>query len=109
MPDLTGNKQGRWQKVTSGNPLAEDFIQHGAAVIEWVRRERPQDYLKVAVSLTPKQTETEERQGRPLEEYTDDELIDIMANGLEEAVEQVLAARGYDRLTQEERQQLANL
>ena len=56
-----------------------------------------------------KQTETEERQGRPLEEYTDDELIDIMANGLEEAVEQVLAARGYDRLTQEERQQLANL
>jgi hypothetical protein len=39
--------------------FAEDFEQHGTAVIGRVRSERPQDYLKVAASLMPKQVALE--------------------------------------------------
>jgi hypothetical protein len=52
------------------NAFARDFEQHGAAVIEKVRNERPQDYLKVAASLLSKQIETETRRARPLAELS---------------------------------------
>jgi Family of unknown function (DUF5681) len=76
--DTTGGKQqiGRpFKPGQSGNPagrpkgsrnklseafikaLADDFSEHGVAVIQQVRSERPQDYLKIVAALQPKQVE----------------------------------------------------
>jgi len=53
--------------------FAQDFERYGAGVIEKVREQRPHDYLKVAVSLLPKQMEIE-MDTRPAEELSDEEL-----------------------------------
>jgi hypothetical protein len=70
-PDIRKDKQGisRFKSGQSGNPsgrpkgsrnklseafikaLAEDFSEHGEAVIKMVRTERPQDYLKIVAAL----------------------------------------------------------
>lgn len=58
-----GNKLGRGRIKGSRNKIAEsflsalhaDFEEHGPAVIEKVREERPQDYLKVVASILPKE------------------------------------------------------
>lgn len=52
--------------------LAEDFREHGAAVIEQVRRERPHHYLSVVASLCPRQLSVEKVS--PLGELSDAEL-----------------------------------
>jgi hypothetical protein len=87
-------------------PLLEISEQHGAAIIEKVRKERPQDYVKVAASLLPKQMETETRRTRPLSELSDAELLSLVADGTEEMVEAILVSRGHAPLTMAERQQL---
>jgi hypothetical protein len=51
--------------------LHEDFAQHGAEVIERVRKNKPEVYLASVVSLLPKRTEKIES---PLVDITDDEL-----------------------------------
>jgi len=122
--DKTEKKQGQWQPGQSGNPagrpkgsrnrhsenflnaFARDFEQHGAAVIEKVRKERPQDYLKVAASLLPKQMENETRRTRPLSELTDAELLALVLDGTEVLVEAILVSRGHAPLTIAERQQV---
>jgi hypothetical protein len=86
--------------------FAQDFEQHGAGVIETIRKEQPQDYLKVAASLLPKQMEIERSRTRPLSELSDAELLDIVADGIEVAVETILISRGYAPLTAAEREQL---
>src|SRR6476659_1067039 len=70
-PNNTEKQQGRWITGQSGNPsgrprgsrnklsedflnaFAQDFERHGAVVIDNVRGERPQDYLRIAASLFP--------------------------------------------------------
>lgn len=62
-PGQSGNPLGR--KKGSRNKLGEafiealhdDFNEHGKQVIETVRLEKPQDYLKVIASILPKQLE----------------------------------------------------
>ena len=60
-PGRSGNPGGRPKSARNNhsenfiNAFAQDFEQHGAAVIEKVRTERPHDYLKVAAALLPKQ------------------------------------------------------
>jgi hypothetical protein len=114
MPETTDKKRDtRFKPGQSGNPagrpkgsrnrhsenflnaFAQDFEQHGAAVSERVRKERPQDYLKVAASLLPKQMETETRRTRPLSELGDGELIELLAGDIEMVVERVLISRGH--------------
>jgi hypothetical protein len=123
-PDKTGEQQGCWQPGQSGNPagrpkgsrnklseeflraFAQDFEQHGATVIETVRQERPQDYLRVAASLMPKQMEIETHRPRGLSEYSDEELTEMLANGLESTIERILVARGHAALMPVEREQI---
>jgi len=52
--------------------IAEDFENHGAAVIERVRQERPTDYLKVVASLLPKDVNIT---ARSLDDLTNDQLM----------------------------------
>ena len=124
-PDKTGKQQGCWQPGQSGNPegrpkgsrnklseeflraFAQDFEQHGAAVIETVRQERPQDYLKVAASLMPKQMEIEMPRPRGLSEYSDKELTGMLADGLESTIDRILVARGHAALMPVEREQIS--
>jgi len=127
MPETTDKKRDtRFKPGQSGNPagrpkgsrnrhsenflnaFAQDFEQHGAAVSERVRKERPQDYLKVAASLLSKQMETETRRTRPLSELGDGELIELLAGDIEMVVERVLISRGHAPLKIAERQQLQN-
>lgn len=88
------------------NAFARDFEQHGAAVIETVRKERPQDYLKVAASLLPKQMHTETRRTGSLSELSDAELIDLVLDDTDVMVEAILVSRGHAPLTIVERQRL---
>ena len=88
------------------NAFAQDFEQHGATVIEKVRKERPQDYLKVAAVLLPKQMEIETARTRPLSELTDAELMSSMLDGsIDLIVESILIFRGHAPLTSAQRQQ----
>ena len=77
----------------------ENFINAFAAlcyVIEQVRKERPQDYLKVAAVLLPKQMEIETARTRPLSELTDAELMSSMLDGsIDLIVESILISRGH--------------
>jgi hypothetical protein len=60
---LTGNNGGPGRPRGSRNKLGEEFClaiyedwrEHGPAVIEAVRIERPWDYLKVVAALVPRQ------------------------------------------------------
>jgi hypothetical protein len=124
--DKTEKKQGQWQPGQSGNPagrpkgsrnrhsenflnaFARDFEQHGAAVIEKVRKERPQDYLKVAAALLPKQMEIETNRTRPLE-LTDAELMELMLESTEAVVDAILLSRGHAALTVAKRHEVQQL
>jgi hypothetical protein len=89
------------------NAFAQDFEQHGAAVIEKVRKDRPQDYLKVAAALLPKQMEVKTAGTGSMSELSDAELMNILLHGsIDEIVEAVLVYRGHARLTSVQRQQL---
>jgi hypothetical protein len=56
--------------------LAEDFEKHGAAVIEKVRTDKPDVYLKVIAGLLPKDVNLNVK---PLDELTDDQLLARLA------------------------------
>jgi hypothetical protein len=93
--------------------FTQDFERHGAAVIEKVREERPQDYLRVAASLLPKQMDIGTNQSRPVPELTDAELNEEIArikeirdNGIEATIEKILVARGHAAPTPAEREQI---
>ena len=63
----------------SRNKLGEQFVadlyadwqKHGFEVLEKVRENRPDAYMKVIASILPKQVEVSER---PLDEFSDDDL-----------------------------------
>jgi hypothetical protein len=55
--------------------LGADFSEHGAAVIEEVRKTKPHVYLQVVASLLPRQVQMEKLS--PLGELSDEELAQI--------------------------------
>jgi hypothetical protein len=57
--------------------LCEDFKQHGTAVIEKVRDEKPADYLRVIASVIPKDITV--NSDDPYGDMTDEELRDTLA------------------------------
>jgi hypothetical protein len=52
--------------------LGTDFAEHGAAVIEEVRKTKPHEYLQVVASLLPRQVQMEKL--TPFADLTDEEL-----------------------------------
>lgn len=93
-PENTGPKQTQFKPGQSGNPLGrpkgsrnklgeafieamhDDFEQHGKEVIEVVRAEKPDQYLKVIASILPKELHVTDT---TLDGMSDDELIEFLA------------------------------
>ena len=73
--------------------LSEDFEKHGAAVIEKVRTDKPDVYLKVIAGLLPKDVNLNVK---PLDELTDDQLLARLAQ-LTEMAKPLLAKLEADR------------
>ena len=77
-----GRPRGSRNKLSDAflQALADDFEAHGKGVVEKVRTERPQDYLKIVASVMPKRMEVEDV-GPPLRaaDLSDDELAAIIA------------------------------
>lgn len=76
-PGKSANPKGR--PKGSRNKLGEqflsalcaDFEEHGVSVIQKVREDKPDQYLKVVASILPKHLHIE---SSPLEDLSDDEL-----------------------------------
>jgi hypothetical protein len=93
-----------WQPGQSGNPagrtvgnrnklnekfilaLHDDFVQHGAKVVEQVRKERPDIYLKVIASILPRELHVKD--GPLFDGMSNEQLDEILGS-----VRAVLAAR----------------
>lgn len=81
-PGQSGNPQGR--PKGSRNKLGEafieamhdDFLVNGKAVIETVRAEKPDQYLKVIASILPKELRVTDM---TLEDMSDNELVELLA------------------------------
>jgi hypothetical protein len=93
-----------WQSGQSGNPagrpignrnklnekfilaLHDDFVQHGAKVIEQVRKDKPDIYLKVIASILPRELHVKD--GSLFDGMSNEQLDEILGS-----VRTVLAAR----------------
>jgi len=81
-PGQSGNPAGRAKG--SRNKLGEafieamhaDFMEHGTQVIETVRVEKPDQYLKVIASILPRELHVKDES---LGDMTDEQLMDVLA------------------------------
>jgi hypothetical protein len=97
-PGQSGNPKGR--PKGNRNKLGEafleamhdDFEQHGVSVIERVRCEKPDQYLKVIASILPKDLNINVNQ---MDDLSDDELIERIRS-LDSAIRPFLASQGED-------------
>ena len=88
-PGQSGNPAGR--KPGSRNKLGEafiaamydDFTEHGADVIEKVRIEKPDQYLKVVASILPQQLNVRVSEFDELTEDQIDQRINALARALQ--------------------------
>jgi hypothetical protein len=71
VPNPLGRPKGSRNKLGEVfiQALYADFVEHGPAVIEQVRVEKPDVYLKVTASILPQQVQIENKS-----DMTDDEL-----------------------------------
>lgn len=81
-PGQSGNPKGRPKGSRNKlgeafiEALNEDFAKHGPQVIETVRLEKPDQYLKVIASILPKQLEIKEG---AFDGVSDDDLAALIA------------------------------
>ena len=98
-PGQSGNPAGR--KVGSRvrlseaflAALCEDFVEHGKDVIEAVRTEKPDQYLKVIASILPKQIEVAVD---PFEGMSDEDLA-LLIRASDAAIREFMAAGEAER------------
>lgn len=76
-PKTGGRAKGARNRLSVSflQAFAEDFEEHGAAVIRIMRVELPTEYVKAAVNLMPKEFEFTENK---LMEVSDDELDSLL-------------------------------
>lgn len=72
--------------------LHDDFIEHGTTVIEAVRSEKPDQYLKVIASILPKDVNLNVNQ---MDDMTDDQLVERIRR-LDATIRPFLDAPGTD-------------
>lgn len=89
-----GRPKGSRNKLGEAFVLAlhEDFEEHGPAVIETVRTEKPDQYLKVIASILPKDLNVNVNK---FESLTDEQLADRLRE-LQSAIGPFLASAGGD-------------
>jgi hypothetical protein len=77
-PNPAGRPKGSRNKLGEAfiEALHADFMDHGPQVIEAVRTEKPDQYLKVIASILPKQLEIK---NDAFEGMSDDELAALVA------------------------------
>jgi hypothetical protein len=94
-PGNPGRPKGSRNKLGEDfiRALSEDFATHGPAVIEKVRTDKPDAYLKIVASLLPKDINLNVR---PLEELSDDQLLARLAQ-LTEMAKPLLVKLEADR------------
>ncbi len=75
----TGRPKGARNKLGEAflEELAADFAANGRGVIETVRREKPDQYLRVIASVLPREIHAT-TSNRPAHELTDAELLAIV-------------------------------
>lgn len=108
-PGQTGNPAGR--PKGSRNKLGEafiaamydDFTEHGAAVIETVRTEKPDQYLKVVASILPQQLNVRVSEFDELTEDQIDQRINALARALQLETG-TIAAAGREAASQTRKQ-----
>ena len=75
--------------------IAEDFAEHGAEALAKVRTDDPATYLKIVVSVVPRQLVLEREASPPYAELTDEELGEIIdQRRRQKAVEELLISIG---------------
>ena len=77
-PGNPGRPKGSRNKLGEAfiEAMHEDFLKHGTAVIETVRSEKPDQYLKVIASILPKELHVKDAS---LDDMSDNELIELLA------------------------------
>jgi len=77
-PGNGGRPKGSRNKLGEAfvSALQKDFEEHGETVIQTVRADKPDQYLKVIASILPKQFELPES---GLAKFTDDQLDQLVA------------------------------
>ena len=94
-PGNPGRPKGSRNKLGEAfiTALHDDFHEHGAAAIQTVRKEKPDQYLKVIASIMPKDLNINVND---LSEVSDDELIERIRS-LDAAIKPFLAAQGEEQ------------
>jgi len=93
-PGNPGRPKGSRNKLGEAflEAMHNDFVEHGVAVIERVRCEKPDQYLKVIASILPKDLNINVNQ---MDDLSDDELIERIRS-LDSAIRPFLASQGED-------------
>lgn len=93
MPGNPGRPKGSKNRLGEDfiTALADDFAKHGSAVIEKVRQEKPDAYLKVVASLLPKDINLNVR---PLDDLSDQPLLERLRVLTEQALPLLAKAAG---------------
>lgn len=77
-PGNPGRPKGSRNKLGEAfiEAMHDDFLTHGKEVIETVRAEKPDQYLKVIASILPKELHVKDAS---LDDMSDNELIELLA------------------------------